>query len=404
MKEREFNLDEFPDSPYAAELRNSDAWLRFALPLESEYRAFQLQRAIRHVRLWQLFLLVLGLGLAVKNSLDSSGSFAFEQAIRWAVLVPGCLLLTVTAWSPRYLTQYPIGAAIGMPVVSIVSAGIIGHSIAGGNMGALAYLTASIFAAFLLVGALFQQAVALALMIIASFIAGGLLSGIALGSLVYVAGLLGATACMCALVSYSMEQSNRQSFLERGLLAELAIRDGLTGLRNRRTLDEHLAKLWQQGLRDRQAVALLLIDIDHFKSYNDLLGHQAGDETLRAVSRAVKSCARRPLDIAARYGGEELAIVLYQATPERVREVAEQVRHSVEDRRIDHPGSPTSPCVTVSIGAASVRPTRDGSVEALVRAADEALYAAKREGRNRVNVVNPMPANVVSLGSRRANS
>lgn len=167
-------------------------------------------------------------------------------------------------------------------------------------------------------------------------------------------------------------------------LRQAATLDGLTGAVNRRGFDDHLAREWLRAQRAGRPLGLLLIDIDHFKTYNDACGHQSGDECLRRVAASVHTFARRPLDIAARYGGEELAVVLYGATSERTMEAAEQLRSAIERLRIDHPESPTSPFVTATIGAACVRPSGERSPAGLVQLADEALYAAKQNARNTV--------------------
>jgi diguanylate cyclase (GGDEF)-like protein len=145
--------------------------------------------------------------------------------------------------------------------------------------------------------------------------------------------------------------------------------------------------MWQQGLRDRRSVALLLIDVDHFKAYNDRYGHQAGDHALRRVAQVVQGFARRPLDIAARYGGEEFVLALFDMTGEYVQELAEELRRAILALQITHEDSPTAPYVTASVGISVVRPKSDRSADGAVQLADEALYGAKRGGRNCVKVV-----------------
>jgi diguanylate cyclase (GGDEF)-like protein len=149
-------------------------------------------------------------------------------------------------------------------------------------------------------------------------------------------------------------------------------------------LDEHLDRVWQQAGRDRINVALLLIDIDHFKAYNDYFGHQAGDECLKQVAQTLTACARRPLDFTARYGGEEFAIVLYDARREYVTELAQQISSGIAALALKHPVSPVAKAVTVSIGAAWVMPNPQRSHYGFIQLADEALYEAKGTGRNRV--------------------
>jgi diguanylate cyclase (GGDEF)-like protein len=161
-------------------------------------------------------------------------------------------------------------------------------------------------------------------------------------------------------------------------------RDGLTGLWNRRHLDEQLEAEWRRALREGTPLAVLLVDVDHFKRFNDRHGHLAGDECLRRVAAAVGAQLRRPGDLAARYGGEELAVLLPGLGATEAREVGEAVRAAVEALALPHADSEAGPFVTVSVGAAAHLPRPGGSVAQLVSAADAALYEAKRAGRNRV--------------------
>lgn len=164
----------------------------------------------------------------------------------------------------------------------------------------------------------------------------------------------------------------------------LASVDGLTGLANRRTFDSRIRELWQFALRHQVPLALLMIDVDHFKSFNDQLGHQAGDDCLRRLAGALKDSARRPSDIAARYGGEEFAILLLDVPPQQAYTFAEEIRAAVFALSTPHPGAPGTGCVTVSVGCVSLLPQRDMLVDELIARADKALYLAKHEGRNRV--------------------
>jgi diguanylate cyclase (GGDEF)-like protein len=141
--------------------------------------------------------------------------------------------------------------------------------------------------------------------------------------------------------------------------------------------------MWRQAQREGTKLALLLVDIDFFKRFNDRHGHQAGDECLRGVAAALQRSARRPLDFVARYGGEEFAIVLYDPSREYVRELATRIHGGVAGLGIPHGDSDVGPAVTVSIGTAFVAPTLERSMQGLVQLADEALYEAKGDGRNR---------------------
>ncbi len=163
----------------------------------------------------------------------------------------------------------------------------------------------------------------------------------------------------------------------------LAMLDGLTGVPNRRLLDQVLQQEWLRGMREQTPLSLLLIDVDHFKLYNDLCGHLAGDNCLREIAQLARSVLKRPSDLLARYGGEEFVILLPNTDLAGARVLAEQVRGSIRAAGISHPDNPTG-TITVSIGCAAVTPRPGGSVEALLLAADTALYRAKSGGRNRV--------------------
>jgi diguanylate cyclase (GGDEF)-like protein/PAS domain S-box-containing protein len=176
-------------------------------------------------------------------------------------------------------------------------------------------------------------------------------------------------------------------------LAVLARTDGLTGLANRRAFDEALASEWRRARRDGTALSLLLLDVDRFKLFNDTYGHPAGDACLRAVAEAVAAAVHRPADLVARYGGEEIVLLLPGTEASGSQVLAEQVRAGVEAMGLTHAANPSSGVVTVSIGAATALPAAvpDLAPEALVAGADAALYEAKHAGRNRVAVAGTVP-------------
>lgn len=159
--------------------------------------------------------------------------------------------------------------------------------------------------------------------------------------------------------------------------------DRLTGLANRRRFDERLAESWHQAIRLQVPLSLILLDVDHFKRFNDCYGHQAGDTCLQRVAGALASRIRRAGDLLARYGGEEFAIVLFHTSMNDGRSVSESVRQAVADMQLKHEESPMG-IVTVSLGGATIVPSKEARMEDLVRSADEALYRAKGLGRNRV--------------------
>lgn len=169
-------------------------------------------------------------------------------------------------------------------------------------------------------------------------------------------------------------------------LETLAIEDSLTGLANRRRFDERLKEEWARAYRDRSSLSLLMIDVDHFKSYNDEYGHPAGDACLRLVAQIFAAEMQRPGDLAARYGGEEFAVLLPNTDAAGCARIGERIRREIRDAGLVHTGNHASGCVTASLGGAACRPAleRTAGVVSLVEAADQALYAAKEAGRNRL--------------------
>ena len=166
-------------------------------------------------------------------------------------------------------------------------------------------------------------------------------------------------------------------------LAALSMTDGLTGIANRRHFDEMLQAEWQRARRSGEPVSLALLDVDWFKSYNDHLGHQAGDECLRRIARIMAGSVQRHTDMVARYGGEEFIVLAPGATGAGVRQVCERIRGELRLLALPHPGS-VHGRVTVSMGVASASPAEGGTAQELLRRADDALYRAKEQGRDRL--------------------
>jgi diguanylate cyclase (GGDEF)-like protein len=170
----------------------------------------------------------------------------------------------------------------------------------------------------------------------------------------------------------------------------LSATDALTGLANRRCFDQTLEKECARIHRSDSPLALVLFDVDHFKLLNDSLGHQRGDVCLALLAGEMNRVARRTIDVVARFGGEEFAMILPNTNLEGARRIAEMVRRAVMDLNIPHPASPGPPYLTISAGVASAEGGQN-TPDRLVAAADRALYTAKRQGRNRVIVAAPEP-------------
>jgi len=171
----------------------------------------------------------------------------------------------------------------------------------------------------------------------------------------------------------------------RDYLEEQTIRDGLTGIANRRRFDEFLSSSWDFALRKSTVISVVMIDIDCFKNYNDNYGHQEGDECLKKVANILETSLRRKIDLAARYGGEEFGCIMPGTDLDGAMMMAERFRQNVLAMKIPHAHSPVTGIVTISLGVSSVYPSHNDSYKTLVGNADKALYRAKNKGRNRVD-------------------
>lgn len=201
--------------------------------------------------------------------------------------------------------------------------------------------------------------------------------GLSLGAVDYISKPFSA-AVVKARVYTHLQLKVRTDLLER-----LSVVDPLTGIANRRAFDRGLEREWVRAARHGHALGLVMMDIDHFKAYNDTYGHVAGDSCLRDVAQALQHLVRSSVDLVARYGGEEFAILLPETDPGKVAAVAERARATVSGLAIPHAGSPTADHVTISTGRALRYPRREAAPRDLVSAADGALYQAKASGRNR---------------------
>lgn len=177
---------------------------------------------------------------------------------------------------------------------------------------------------------------------------------------------------------------------QRDVLARLSSLDGLTGLPNRRSLDTALEREWRRGTRSLRPISMIMIDIDHFKAYNDTCGHLAGDDCLKTVAGVLKEPLGRAGDLLGRYGGEEFLAVLPDTDEVGALSVARLIHQAVADLDIPHPSSPLGGRITVSLGVATVAARKDQSYTSVLHAADQALYQAKQEGRNRIVVAPPV--------------
>ena len=180
-------------------------------------------------------------------------------------------------------------------------------------------------------------------------------------------------------------EESREKLAEANLaLQKLSSLDGLTGIANRRSFDETLQKEWNRSIRGEKSIGLIMLDIDFFKLYNDHYGHQGGDDCLKRVAKGLESAIHRETDLLARYGGEEFSTVLPDTDLNGAIKVAEEMRLTIKDLRIEHAKSKVTDIVSISIGVSAVIPLQGMNQEVLIAAADQALYKAKEEGRDMV--------------------
>jgi diguanylate cyclase (GGDEF)-like protein len=244
-----------------------------------------------------------------------------------------------------------------------------------------------VLASYFMYGMMLNEGIRTVATILGMYVVMGLTAGLDSPQWRMDLGAITFAATFAGYVYYSLHRAVRINYLDHRKMTDRLHRDALTGIHNRRMFDEQIKRLWSEAQREHATLGLLIVDIDHFKNYNDSLGHQAGDECLGAIAKILSTGARRPLDVAARYGGEEFAILLYRADRQTMEELAENLRAQVAAAGLAHPASSVSSVVTVSIGGACVTPIEGRSHTGFVQLADEALYVAKERGRNRVVIM-----------------
>ncbi len=306
------------------------------------------------------------------------------QHVRVATIALAFAVLVWAAHCRFYERVYLQTASVLSALIALIAAIEIAHWINAGVGELFALLTAYSIGLYFLAGILYHAAVHANVVMVVAFAVTLALLGEPAAKVAYLTSILAGTGAITGVAFRHQGTRFRRSFLARGLIAEMAARDGLTGLKNRRAFDEHLIRTWQQALHDRRSLFVMMIDVDCFKKFNDRYGHQAGDEALQRIATVVDGFSRRPLDLAARYGGEELALILFDVSRDTAASLAEQLRAAVQNLRIEHSDATSAGVVTVSIGMAIVRPTLERSPDGAVQLADEALYAGKKDGRNRV--------------------
>jgi diguanylate cyclase (GGDEF)-like protein len=380
--------EDLPNSPHARQLRAGFPWLTFDGVLETEFRRRNFDENLLHTRVNLCLAIVIVIAFSAMDAIVFGPELGrIPGRICMLVIIPMLLIGLATSFSPR---RHRIHAPLTIATMTLMGLSLATIQVIA-TLHGLAMLTPSLILSIIFIyfmsGLIFYHAVAANVIVMLVYLAAGTALELPGREFSYSALAIVAANLFCASVTYVHEKTSRLRFLEACLLSEMVARDGLTGIQNRRMFDQHIARVWQQAVREEERVAVLLADVDCFKDYNDRYGHQAGDECLRAVAVSLSQCARRPLDFVARYGGEEFAIVLYEASREYIAEVLTRIQRSIAELNIPHDASKVAGRLTVSIGAAFVLPAANRTLEGLIQLADEALYCAKEEGRNRVIVM-----------------
>lgn len=359
----------------------------FPPELEGPYALARLLQSRTLIRAASILGMLLASSRAIGQLANHPAGDPLLLDIGLLLVVAGSVALALLAWSADFEHRYLPWAQVIVPVRNAIAAAHLAQVAAHGQAELLMVLPLMLIGPFFFMGLRFRSAMITGVLTAVAFVVSAAV--FKLSALIAIRAdlflLIGLVVYVMAMRQF--ESAARTNFLESHLTAELAQRDALTGTKNRRVFDEHLARVWLQAAQDRRAIAILLVDVDHFKAYNDRYGHLAGDDALRRVARSLQTFVHRPLDILARYGGEEFAAVLFDVEVRQAVEIAERMRRAIVALAIEHKASRTQQAVSVSIGVAFIQPTTDRDNRGALQLADQALYEAKLGGRNRVELM-----------------
>ena len=404
-------LSSTPGEAYALQRVEGFGLLRFSPRLEVAYlaqmridqRGSALICTATALLIWLVFagLDLVRLDLRAEFNAQNAGAFVIVSLRLMTLAILTTLLVCLVGKSLQ--ATYPWLSFLSLVMIGMtaaVSANIYKmRSLPQADLAEFAI----IMAVFLPVGMTYRQSLAAAGLINVIAVSAGyaMLDPAELPAHARLSAMLFFAAFVGAVGAYLREYAQRDTFLLSRLLHHFAMHDPVTGVGNRRNFEEKATAALKQARRDGVALALAILDIDHFKSFNDRYGHHAGDLALREVAQRVALCLRRPLDLTGRLGGEEFGILLYDAGPPEALAIIETITTSIAELGIGHDASPTAGCLTVSIGAAQF----DGveSLESLYRRADIVLYGCKAAGRNRAMIeeAGPLIAGCTAKGSAR---
>lgn len=376
------------DGAFANQIARGYPFLRFEKSLERDFRRGFDQENLNRARMGVQFgIFLIGLDIVLNAMLIPQGEIWTKNKLMIAAILVPLLLLSV--WSLQKFSDRVRVSLVTLPIVLVATLALtffrINPETPSASLPLEAFFLLLLFN-FVLAGLTFLQSCVGAVIIVGGYVVSNYV--LAVSELVWsfdLFFLISVTMMGCISV-YMTERQARNNYLSGGVLSELSERDELTQLYNRRVFNRNLGNLIRLGRREGRPVMLLLLDVDHFKKYNDRYGHAAGDVCLRKVADALSMAAKRPLDVVARYGGEEFAVILYGARTGSVKLLADTVRQNVESLQIPHEGSEHR-VVTVSGGGVVAFVDENSDEVGLIEAADKALYRSKAEGRNRVTLL-----------------
>jgi diguanylate cyclase (GGDEF)-like protein len=363
-------------------------------------RAYVLNRLLSQrtlIRLASAFTATLALARSIEQLVAGAFWHPAQPAVL-ALVLAASLLLAALPWTRTFKRFYLPTARILVPGRNVLAAVFATGAAAQGHAEMLILLPLMILGPYFFLGLSWHAALVSALASLGAFFFGAEHFGLALPITLRVGILLILGVITGAIAARYLDRLARRNFLESHRMSTLAEHDALTGLKNRRVFDDRLHKLWRRAVESKDRLAILLIDIDYFKDFNDRHGHQAGDRALREVAQTLQDFALRPRDVLARYGGEEFAAIFPELDPREVELIAEGMRRAVNEASVDGRQADGTAPVTISIGVAIVEPTHERQPRGAVQLADQALYEAKLRGRNRVVLMDQSAHRMLETG------
>ena len=368
--------------------------LRFAdAALEADFRRYHLAEFLPRMRKSLPVALALFLAFAMLDALSLPPLVRDGVlGLRLGGIVPVLALTWVALYvrSLREWLQWLVSAsalASGLGIVGIIWVARV-HAFGLPYEG----IILATFFSYFLTGLRFVAASLCGWLVFLAYVAMELHVGLNGDTLLYNAFFLATANLIGCFGNHFLEQAVRQNFCSMVQMHKLAERDFVTGLLNRRAFSTRATGIWREALRDGRSIGIAMVDVDHFKHYNDHYGHAAGDVALQSVAHVIAEHARRPLDACARYGGEEFVVLWYDVDADHAMALAQRMCQAVQALGLPHVASPTAGVVSISVGLVCTAVHNAAQWDAALRAADQALYQAKQQGRNRVCAADPRTA------------